>query len=94
MTIEEAASTAKAVYLQAAALAGREVSPDSPERFADFVRKGFDKVTHDNPDMRPHAVGNLLRLLANTIESPIHGMYREGSVESGAGKTCPVFPFD
>ena len=33
MTIEEAASTAKAIYLQAAALAGREVAPESPKRW-------------------------------------------------------------
>lgn len=63
MTIEEAASTAKAIYLQAAALAGREVAPDSPEALASFVQNGFDKV---DKQRKQEAVANLLRLLANT----------------------------
>jgi len=93
MTIEEAASTAKAIYLQAAALAGREVAPESPEELAYIVRQGFEKVI---PDMKPRAVANLLRLLANTIESPVgpDGRYHEGNVKQGADKTCPVYPFD
>jgi hypothetical protein len=96
MTIEEAASTAKAIYLQAAALAGREVGPESPEELAIIVRQGFDRVTHDNPEKKPRAVANLLRLLANTIESPVgqDGRYHEDNVQEGAGKTCPVYPFD
>jgi hypothetical protein len=93
MTIQEAASTAKALYLQAAALAGREVALESPEVFATFVRDGFHKVEQSR---KAEAVANLLRLLANTIESPMEsdGKYHESNVVKGADKTCPVYPFD
>ena len=93
MTIKEAASAAKAMYLQAAALAGREVSPASPEALASFVQDGFEKVAEPR---RQEAVANLLRLLANVIDSPMEpdGKYHESNVGKGAGKTCPVYPFD
>jgi hypothetical protein len=93
MTKEEASSAAKALYLQAASLAGKEVAPDSPDRLAGIVREGFAKV--DEPRKR-EAVGNLLRLLAAVIESPMSSdnMYHESNVEEGRKKTCPVYPFD
>jgi vacuolar-type H+-ATPase subunit E/Vma4 len=93
MTIEEAASTAKAIYLQAAALAGREVAPDSPEALAGFVRDAFEKVDESR---KREAVANLLRLLSNIIDSPMErdGRYHESNVGHGANKTCPVYPFD
>jgi hypothetical protein len=93
MTKEEAASSAKAVYLQAAALAGKEVGPDSPERLADIVRRAFEKV---NESRRREAVGNFLRLLAAVIESPMQedDRYHETNVDEGEKKTCPVYPFD
>jgi hypothetical protein len=95
MNREEAASAAKALYLQAASLAGKEVAPDSPERLADIVRRGFEKVDNE-PPRRPEAVGNLLRLLAAVIESPLEadGRYHETNVDAGEKKTCPVYPFD
>ena len=53
----------KAIYLEPAALAGREVEPDSPEALVSFVRDGFEKVTRGDPERKPEAVANLLRLL-------------------------------
>ena len=93
MTKEEAASTAKALYLQAAALAGKEVAPDSPERLADIVRTGFPDVEETR---RREAVANLLRLIAAIIESPMESddKYHETNVENGRSSTCPVYPFD
>ena len=93
MTKEEAASASKALYLQAAALAGKEVAPDSPERLADIVRDGFPNVEDAR---RREAVANLLRLLAAIIESPMEhdDKYHETNVEAGRSKICPVYPFD
>jgi len=93
MTIEEAASGAKALYLQAACLAGKEVAPDSPDELANVVRHNFKRV--EEPQRR-EAVGNLLRLLAAVIESPMEpdDRYHESNVIAGREKTCPVYPFD
>jgi hypothetical protein len=93
MTKEEAASAAKAMYLQAAALAGREVTEDSPERLADIVRDGFARVVETR---RREAVANLLRLLGAIIESPMRddGKYHEENVDKARDKNCPVYPFD
>ena len=93
MTENETVSSAKALYLQAAALAGKEVSEDSPERLADIVRTAFPRV--EEPKRR-EAVANLLRLLAAIIESPMGSddKYHETNVEQGRTKTCPVYPFD
>ena len=93
MTKEEAASSAKAVYLQAASMAGKEVASDSPEALAEIVRNAFDKVEKSH---RQQAVGSFLRLLAAVIESPIgpDNRYHESNVHEGSDKTCPVYPFD
>lgn len=93
MTKEEAISTAKAIYLQSAALVGKEVGPNSPEVLADVVRQNFDRV--QEPE-RQKAVGHFLRFLAAVIESPIaaDNKYHESNVWAGREKTCPVFPFD
>jgi hypothetical protein len=95
MTKEEAASSAKAIYLQAAALAGKEVGPESPERLAYIVQEGFGKMSGDE-SRRREAVGNLLKLLAAVIESPMppDDKYHETNVDAGQAKTCPVYPFD
>ena len=95
MTKEEAASSAKAIYLQAAALAGKEVAPDSPDRLAGIVQEGFEKM-HGDESRRREAVGNLLKLLAAVIESPMEpdDKYHETNVDAGQEKTCPVYPFD
>jgi hypothetical protein len=95
MTKEEAASSAKALYLQAAALAGKEVAPESPERLANIVGDAFEKM-HGDESRRREAVGNLLKLLAAVIESPMpqDDKYHEDNVIEGQQKTCPVYPFD
>jgi hypothetical protein len=95
MTKEEAASSAKAIYLQAAALAGKEVRPESPERLANIVQDAFEKMKGDE-SRRREAVGNLLKLLAAVIESPMppDDKYHETNVDEGQKKVCPVYPFD
>lgn len=94
MEINEAVTGTKAIYLQAATLAGFDVSSNSPEMLAALVRDGFGKVENRR---RPEAVANLLRLMAATLEqaqetgqSELH----EASVEFGMKKICPVYPFD
>jgi hypothetical protein len=93
MTREEAASAAKAVYLQAASMAGKEVAPDSPEGLAVMVQDGLERVDENR---RQEAVANFLRLLAAVIESPVgpDNKYHESNVYEGQKKTCPVYPFD
>lgn len=89
----EAKSAIKAVYLQAAALAGLEVGPDSPEHLVRVVEPGFRRII---PKRRPEAVANLLRLLAATIESAQKRgdkMLHESNVEAGKQDVCPVYPF-
>jgi hypothetical protein len=95
MTKEEAASSAKAIYLQAAALAGKEVAKESPERLAVIVQNGFEKM-HGDESRRREAVGNLLKLLAAVIVSPMQrdGKYHETNVDKGQEKVCPLYPFD
>jgi hypothetical protein len=95
MTKEEASSSAKALYLQAAALAGKEVAPESPERLANIVQDAFEKMK-GGESRRREAVGNFLRLLAAVIESPMleDDRYHETNVDEGQAKTCPVYPFD
>lgn len=96
MTREEAASSAKAVYLQVAAMAGKEVASESPEALADIVREAFDEMNKKKEPRRQKAVGNFLRLLAAVIESPMQpdDRYHEDNVAEGKAKTCPVYPFD
>ncbi len=93
MTKQEAASAAKAVYLQAASMAGKEVAPFSPEGLAMMVQEGLERVEENR---RQEAVANFLRLLAAIIESPIgpDNMYHESNVNEGQKKTCPIYPFD
>jgi hypothetical protein len=89
----EAKSSVKALYLQAAALAGLEVGPDSPERLASIVEEGFRKVSVTR---RPEAVANTLRLIAATVESAQKRgdkMLHETNVDAGQDEVCPVYPF-
>ena len=93
MDKSEAKSAVKALYLQAAALAGLEVGPQSPEDLAGIAESGFTKV-HAN--RRPEAVANLLRLLAATIQSAQERgdkMLHEDNVRAGHDAVCPVYPF-
>jgi hypothetical protein len=93
MEKSEAKSAVKALYLQSAALAGLEVSPNSPEELIVIVDEGFAMV---EPSRRPTATANLLRLIAAALEiAETHGdnMLHEGSVHGAKGKICPVYPF-
>ncbi len=93
MEKSEVKTSVKAIYLQAAALAGFEVSPDSPERLVDIVESGFTKV---QPGHKAEAVANILTLIGTTLElaeergdSSLH----ETSVDAAHDKICPVYPF-
>ena len=94
MNKSEARSGVKALYLQAASLAGLEVTPDSPERLCYFVDEGFDKVEEHR---RPEAVANILKLLSASLmaaqENKLSVM-GEDTIEAGENNTCPVYPFD
>ena len=89
----EAKSAVKAIYLQAAALAGLEVGPMSPEKLASIVEDGFSKVSKTR---RPEATANVLRLIAATIESAQKRkdkVLHEDNVIAGQDEVCPVYPF-
>jgi hypothetical protein len=93
MELAEAKSAVKAVYLQAASLAGLEVSPDSPERLAQLVADAFTKV---KAKRRPEAVANALRVIAATLDVAQKSgtkTLHESDVEAGKQRVCPVYPF-
>jgi hypothetical protein len=93
MELKEAKSAIKAIYLQAASMAGFEVGPDSPEGLADLVQSGFVMI---KPERRPEAVANLLRVVAATLEFAQESkstMLHEKDVEGGRERVCPVYPF-
>ena len=86
-------SAIKAIYLQAAALAGLEVGPDSPEELVVVVKNGYAKVTSKR---RPEAVANVLKLVAAALESAQERgdkILHEDNVREGQKKVCPVYPF-
>ena len=94
MELHESKTASKALYLQAAALSGLSVSPDSPERLADIVYEGYYKVA-DN--YKPKAVANLLRLIAATLDIAQENndsTLFESTVNSAQTRVCPVYPFD
>jgi hypothetical protein len=89
----EAKSAVKALYLQSAALAGLEVSAQSPEGLVALVDRAFDKVESKR---RPTAVANTLHLIAVTLEmAEARGdnTLHENSVEEASNKVCPIYPF-
>jgi hypothetical protein len=93
MNKAEAKSAVKALYLQAASLAGFEVEAYSPERLVELVDLGFDKI---DAKRRPNAVANLLKLLAEVLEIAQKKGDRklsEGNVDAAKSKICPVYPF-
>jgi hypothetical protein len=93
MEKSEVKTSVKAIYLQAAALAGFEVGPNSPERLVELIEQGFDKVA---PNRRAEAVANVLRLVAVTLEVAEQSgdtQLHESSVDAGKEKICPVYPF-
>lgn len=93
MEKRETKTAVKSLYLQAAALAGFEVSPDSPERLSDIVEEAFDQIV---PQRRAESVANLLKLLAAIIDTAGRqekSFLNEQSVEAGKAKVCPIYPF-
>jgi len=93
MEKSEAKSAVKALYLQSAALAGLEVSPQSPEQLVRSVDEGFDKVESNR---KPTAVASTLRLIAMTLElAEAKGdkVLHEGNIIDAQAKICPVYPF-
>ena len=94
MNPSEAKSAVKALYLQAAALAGLEVRAQSPERFVELVEDGMERVEESR---RPEAVANLLKIVAATLlNAQLNGdtVLGENSVDAGKKDVCPVYPFD
>jgi hypothetical protein len=86
-------SSIKALLLQCAGLAGLEVGPMCPEELISQVGRGI-RLT--GSERRPEAVGNLLRLLAATLQSAQDRgdqLLHEENVREGKEKVCPVFPF-
>ena len=93
MERSEAKSAVKALYLQSAALAGLEVSPQSPEQLTLIVGQGFDSV---EAHRKPTAVAGLLRLIAMALEgAEAKGdkVLHEGNVLDAQEKICPIYPF-
>jgi hypothetical protein len=93
MELSEAKSATKAIYLQAAALAGLEVSYNSPEELVKTVVPAFNKI---EAKRRPEAVANLLRLVAGTLDlaqKKRTKILREEDVRDARDEICPVYPF-
>lgn len=93
MEKSEVKTSVKAIYLQAAALAGFEVGPDSPERLVTIVEQGFVRVKQDR---KAEAVANVLRLIAMTLELAEKNkdtLLHESNVDDARDNVCPVYPF-
>lgn len=94
LSIKEAKTAAKAIYLQAASMSGFEVSESSPSKISELVQKGFFKVERNR---RPDAVAGILRLIAATLEEARKDkvtILHETDVDKGQKKICPVYPFE
>lgn len=93
MELSEAKTAVKALYLQSAAMAGLEVSPESPEALVPMVEAGFSLV---EAQRRPTAIANVLHLIATALEmAEARGDNRlhENSVPEASEKICPIYPF-
>jgi hypothetical protein len=93
MEILEAKSAIKALYLQSAALAGLEVSADSPEGLVRLVDINFSRV---DPKRHPTAIASVLRVIAVALEmAEASGDYKlhEYSVDEASKNICPIYPF-
>jgi hypothetical protein len=96
LSLAQAKSGAKALYLHAASLSGFEVGPDSPERLSELVEQFYSKVTDDK---WPEAVASVLKVIACTLieaqnrPNPKEPL-RETDVDNGKKKACPVYPND
>ena len=94
ITVNEAKSLAKSIYLQSASMSGFDVSEQSPTSLSNLVEQSYSEVIESR---RPEAVANLLRVIAATLEeAQKSGESRlgENSISKGRGKVCPVYPFD
>jgi hypothetical protein len=93
MEISEAKSAVKALYLQSAALAGLEVSAESPEALGRLVENGFNRV---DANRHPTAIASVLRVIAATLEmAEARGdnTLHENSVDEASEQVCPIYPF-
>ena len=93
MNQREAKSSIKALYIQAAAIAGLGVSYRSPEHLIELISPGLSQV---DPPRRPEAVANLLRLIAASLESAQKRgdtILLEDDAQNGHDKVCPIYPF-
>jgi len=93
MNQREARSSIKALYAQAAAVAGLDVGYRSADYLVELISPGFRRV---EAQRRPEATANLLRLMAAALESCQErgeGVLQEQDAENGHDKVCPVYPF-
>ena len=94
ITLSEAKSLAKSIYLQSASMSGFDVSERSPTALSNLVEEAYSKFPNIR---RPEAVSNLLRLIAATLEEAQRSgdsRLGENSINKGREKICPVYPFD
>lgn len=94
MEIHEARSGVKALFLQAASLAGVEVHPNAPEELAHLVDDGLERVKRSR---QPEAVANLLQVIAATLwltQENRDETIKPDTIKHAKSKICPVFPFD
>src|SRR5579872_7136767 len=98
---ETAALAARSIYFHSSAMLDRRVHPDSLDRLASIVLNAFQEIdkygnSRLNDENAPLAIANLLKLIGETIQTPLlpDGMFHEKNVSEGQTKTCPVFPFD
>ncbi|WP_426293299.1 hypothetical protein ACN9ML_29280 [Dyadobacter endophyticus] len=87
-------SSAKAIFLQSAALAGFGVSANSTERFSELIDKWQSKVPKDR---RPEAVASILKIIAATLEEAQKSgvtSLSESDVDAGRESVCPIYPND
>tara|TARA_R110000851_G_scaffold331929_1_gene506955 strand:+ start:2442 stop:2729 length:288 start_codon:yes stop_codon:yes gene_type:complete len=93
MEINEAKNIVKSIYLQAAALGGFEVNPESPEVLVELVQEGFERV---NPERRAEAAANIIDVISMALritEQNNKTIMDEQSIDDAKEKICPVYPF-
>jgi hypothetical protein len=93
MNQREARSSIKALYVQAAAVAGLDTGYRSADRLIELISEGFRLV---EAKRRPEATANLLRLMAEALDSAQkrgEGTLGEQDAENAHEKLCPIYPF-
>ena len=94
LTVNEAKSLAKSIYLKSAALSGFDISEKSPYALTYLVEQSHSKI---DGSRRPEAVANMLKLIAATLEEAQKRgdtWLGENSIDRGSEKVCPIYPFD